>query len=140
MSNINHLQIAMDNHDGGAVEDALTQCYKEESAAYIDLLVELLLADWHTRHEDIALEMQRLRSPITIPALKTTSLRKFAYLDYNNSHALARKCVWALADIGTMHAKSELAEIADCEDDVVAEYARKRLDKWELELARKRAE
>ena len=141
MNAIHQLQAAIDKKDGNAVEDALLLCYdKEGGADYVGLLVNLLLADWHMRHEDVALELQRLRSPLAVSALRVTATRKFQYLEYNDSHALARKCTWALADIGTMEAKSKLIEIAACEDPEVAGYAHKRLENWESELGRKGAE
>ncbi len=141
MNAIHQLRAAIDRKDSDAVEDALMLCYDHESGAdYVGLLVQLLQADWHKRHEDVALELQRLRSPLAVSALRGTATRKFAYLEYDSSHALARKCTWALADMGTKEAQEMLMEIASCDDPEVAGYARKRLDNWELELRRKGAD
>lgn len=141
MNTLHQLRAAIDKKDSDAVEDALMLCYDNEGGAdYIGLLVQLLQADWHMRHEDVALELQRLRSPLAVPALRATATRRFAYLEYDSSHALARKCTWALADIGTKEAQEKLIEIASCDDPEVAGYAQKRLDNWELELRRKGAE
>lgn len=138
MNPIDQLRAAIEKQDSDVVESVLHLCYdKAGGADYVGLLDLLLLADWHMSHEDVAQELQRLRSPLAIPALRTTATRKFAYLEYNNSHALARKCTWALADIGTKEAKEKLLEIAACEDREVAGYAKKRLDSWESELGRK---
>ncbi|MCC5848854.1 MAG: hypothetical protein JJU29_12255 [Verrucomicrobia bacterium] len=141
MKAILNLQVAIDKKDGNAVEDALILCYdKEGGEDYVGLLVQLLLANWHMMHEDVALELQRLRSPLAVPALRVTATRKFQYLEYNGSHALARKCTWALADIGTKESKDKLIEITACEDPEVAGCAQKRLTNWESELGRKGAE
>jgi hypothetical protein len=62
---------------------------------------------------------------------------KFKYLEYNNSYALARKCTWALADIGTDESKKALEDIANGMDGEVAKYAQSRIDNWDSELKRK---
>lgn len=140
MNLIHQLRAAIDKKDSTEVENALMLCSdKEVGAEYVGLLVELLLADWHMKHEDITLELQRLRSPLAVPALQLTATRKFTYLRYNDSQALARKCTWALADIGTNQAKAKLIELAASGDGGVSAYAQKRLDNWELELRRKGA-
>lgn len=60
-------------------------------------------------------------------------------LDYENSYALARKCTWALADIGTADAKLALQNLSNVADQEISLYARKRLQQWSLEINRKRA-
>ncbi len=39
--------------------------------------------------------------------------RRLPYLDYNDSSALARRCVWALHDIGTQEAVAKLEALAN---------------------------
>lgn len=139
MNPVESLQKAFLARDGDAVEEALLKCLDiGEVADYISLLARLILEDWHFKHEDIALELQRLRPPSAIRSLSETAKRKFEYLDHDDSHALARKCTWALADIGTDEAKRELEILASFHDTEVAAYAQKRLVKWESETKRKR--
>jgi hypothetical protein len=47
--------------------------------------------------------------------------------EYDEGHALARKCTWALAKIGTREAVDRLRDLACCGDSVIEAYARKRL-------------
>lgn len=59
------------------------------------------------------------------------------YFNYDDTKSLARKCIWALADIGTEKAKEKLVLLSNSSDTLIANYARKRLNNWELELSRK---
>lgn len=45
--------------------------------------------------------------------------------------------MWALADIGTEEARSYLQKLVAGADEIVAGFARKRLDNWEKEMGRK---
>jgi hypothetical protein len=62
---------------------------------------------------------------------------KHDHLAYDDRHALARKCTWALADIGTPAARAHLEGIAHRGDPELAVYAQERLANWESELDRK---
>jgi hypothetical protein len=105
----------------------------------IDVLTRLLSLPNHTRHEDIIGLLQHLKEPRTVDALYTAALVKHDYLAYDDSFGLARKCTWALADIGTPEAISRLRTLAEHSNAQIAEYAKKRLDRWDDELTRKRA-
>jgi hypothetical protein len=125
--------------DADSVESALM--IANGRTGDIDLvptLIALLRATGHKRHEDLARWLQSLRDPRAVDALYESALMKHEYLEYDNSHALARKCTWALADIGTPEAKQKLRLLAKCEDQEIAGYAQKRLDRWEMEFDRKR--
>ncbi len=100
-------------------------------------LIRLMGLEWHRRHEDIARALQELKDPSAIDVLYNTALKEFEYLDYDEFYGLARKCTWALADIGTDAAKGKLYELAKCNNPKIQEYAQKRLDNWEKEIPRK---
>lgn len=139
------LTAAVEVRDGAQVECALMLAVDVLKLAVdrrVDLdvvptLVELLRARWHTRHEDTARWLQQLRDPRAVDALFETAFSKFPYLEYDNSYALARKCTWALADIGTPEARAKLEELARGADAEIAGYAQRRLDHWDSELKRK---
>lgn len=124
--------------DTSKVEDVLSNVWefglREE---FVPHLISLLQADWHYRHEDIALALQGLKDNRATEALNKTAHKKFEYLAYDDSYALSRKCTWALADIGTQESKSALEEIARSDDKTIAGYASRRLERWELESERK---
>lgn len=75
--------------------------------------------------------------PSTVDALARAAVMKHDYLAYNDSHAFARKCTWALGDIGTPEARAHLEKLAGADDPEIGAYARKRLDRWDDELSRK---
>ncbi|MDL2260082.1 hypothetical protein LJB99_04340 [Deltaproteobacteria bacterium OttesenSCG-928-K17] len=93
------------------------------SLEYIPILSKLLAEDWHIDHEDIATLFQKFRRPETIDVLYKTALRKFKYLDYNDSSALAVKCIWALGDIGTKAAKTKLELLAKSDNEIIRDNA-----------------
>jgi len=100
-------------------------------------LIILLEAPWHLRHEDVAFSLQQLRSPDAVDALERTAHAHYDYLDYDEFFGLARKCTWALADIGTPEAQEALTRLEGSKNELIARYARKRLINWQSEMDRK---
>lgn len=103
----------------------------------VPILIDLLRSTAHQRHEEVARWLQDLRDPRSIDALYVTASTRYVYLEHDDSHALARKCTWALADIGTVEAREKLRLLAANADSEIAGYAQKRLDNWTAETARK---
>lgn len=109
----------------------------QSDPVFVPYLIELIEANWHKRHEDIAGCLQHSKDNRATPALLRTAMRKFDYLEYDNSYSLARKCTWALADIGTKESRAALEHISRAGDETIAGYAVRRLERWQSELARK---
>lgn len=133
------LRGALASHDADAVTGALHLGFRFGllPVDLAPLLAELLLQPWHHEHENIAGALQDMRVPATADALAQAALTKHDYLAYDDSHAFARKCTWALADIGTPEARTHLEHLARADDPEIAAYAQKRLDRWVDELSRK---
>ena len=130
---------AIDARDANAFECAVAAAFG--AGLPVDLanvLAAALLMPWHTRHEDLATALQRMKDPGAIDALFEAALSRHDYLDYDEFFGLARKCTWALADIGTPAARDRLRELGRAKNATIAGYAQK-LDSWEKELPRKRA-
>jgi hypothetical protein len=72
-----------------------------------------------------------------VDALERTAYAVHNYLAYDDGFALARKCTWAPADIGTPEAQQALTRLASGDNAVIASYAQKRLTNWQNELRRK---
>lgn len=104
---------------------------------FVPTLIRLLGASWHQKHEDHAHALQELKDPRAIEALSEAAQVKHPYLAHDESRALARKCTWALADIGTAEALASLRLLAAGKDAEIAGYAQKRIDAWEAERHRK---
>lgn len=129
---LNRLRKAIESNSADLVERAVTDVHSfGYNSDFVPHLIALLKANWHFRHEDIALALQWTKDNRATKTLLKTAQSTFQYLDYNHSYALARKCTWALADIGTNEAKQALIELSQWHDEEIAGYALKRLNKWE---------
>ncbi len=86
------------------------------------ILCSLLVRDDHEGHDDLADTLQNLRDPRSVGCLFDRTQRRLPYLDCNDSSALARRCVWALHDIGTEEALAKLEALAkDPREEVAGE-------------------
>jgi hypothetical protein len=97
--------------------------------------MDLFEQNWHKLHENLVSWFQQKRNSITIDLLYKTAFRED--LDIFDYKPLARKCTWALADIGTIEAKEYLLKMSKSGDKIIEGFAQKRLDNWENELPRK---
>ncbi|MGO4500095.1 hypothetical protein AB4114_29895 [Paenibacillus sp. 2RAB27] len=94
----------------------------------VPILCELLVSDSHSRHEDIARSLQDLKSPESIESLYAAALLKLDYLDFDENFALARKCTWALSAINTIESRRKLELLAQCDNEIIRGFAKKRLE------------
>ena len=101
----------------------------------IELEKWLFRLDWHTTHDNIASGFQTRSHPATAKFLYEQIIsNKIPEFDYK---PVSRKCVWALADIGTKEAKNYLQNLSNTEDIIIKDFAVKRLVNWEKESGRK---
>jgi len=132
------LESALQAHDPQLAQDALNATYRAGlHRVHTSALVALAQAPWHFSHEDVVHALQELRSPETVGILEKTAFSVHEYLGYDEFFGLARKCTWALADVGTTEAQQALERIANCDNPVIAGYAKKRLGNWQKEMHRK---
>lgn len=132
------LQNAVLSRDADEIESVLVEMYKSgPKHEFVTQLNQLLTLDCHQRHEDIVQTLQELKDPSSVDVLYRTALKTFEYLDYDECFGLARKCTWALADIGTPEAKEKLCELSKSDNSFIAGNALKRLENWSKELSRK---
>lgn len=113
----------------------------------LELEIKLFSEEWHSSHEDLASWFQGYRDPRTIDVLFKTATKDFLEYDYwydedkgkssSDSSPMGRKCVWALADIGTDKAKNCLIKLSKCGNSNIESFAQKRLKNWEIEKSRK---
>lgn len=92
-------------------------------------LCKLMQEDWHHSHEDIASALQDIRVPSTVDCPYRAALQKHNYLAYDNSEALAVKCIWALHDIGTPEAVVKLKLLSQSASEPISKNALERLSK-----------
>jgi hypothetical protein len=132
------LQKTVEQKDPDGFEEALSACFPmQHCEGLCELLSEVLVADWHLRHEDVALAIQDLKCACAVEALERRAASNPDYLEWDENHALARKCTWALADIGSDAAKQALERLSKSDILVVRGFAQKRIDNWHVETSRK---
>jgi hypothetical protein len=100
-------------------------------------LLALLEMEGHYRHEDITSILQSIKDSRAVDGLYDAALRYHSYLSHDDTSALARKCTWALADIGNEPAYRKLQLLASNPNIYLAGCAQKRIDSWEKEQNRK---
>ncbi len=133
------LNRSVETRDESEIDDALDAAFDVGlRPEFAPPLIQLLDLPVHRRHEDIVVGLQQLKDPRAVDSLYRAVFIKHEYLNYDNFFGLARKCTWALADIGTTEARSQLSQLASSENPLIARYAQKRLDNWEEEQERKR--
>lgn len=90
---------------------------------------DLIGQEWHQGHEDMISLLQDFKDPDSIPYLQTAIELKPAleYLEYDDYGAYYKKCLWALAAIGTRHALAVIEDCTKADDKVLAKEARCRL-------------
>ena len=136
---LNDLEIALKKQDSKALEVALGDAFNNGLLEVsVPVLIDLCRARWHMCHEDVVSALQKVGDVSAVEAIEELSYADLAYLNYDNYFGLARKATWALADIGGASAKEALHRIATSPNPVKAAYANKRLQKWDIELNRKR--
>lgn len=91
------------------------------------ILCSLLNSEAHEGHEELADTLQNLRDPKSVDCLFYCAQRRLPYLDYDDSSAFARRCVWALHDIGTKEAVAKLEALANDPRREVSEEVTARL-------------
>src|SRR6266542_204698 len=81
------------------------------SDEYLDMLLDLAVASWHERHEDVIDALAKLKAPKSVDALFRTALTSFPYREYDEFNSLGMKCVRALAAIQTKDAIARLGDL-----------------------------
>ncbi len=82
------------------------------TAEWAPVFAKLLVEHWHVAQEDLANALQDLRDPATSDALYQVAHDSTDYNKIDAGRALARKCVWALHDLGARDHLERLAATA----------------------------
>jgi HEAT repeat protein len=115
--------------DGAEAALILASWFDVRGPRYLEVLCDLLVADWHTRHEDVARALQLLGDNNAVPALRYTAELDLPCRDYDDYRALSRKCMWALSDIRTADAVAALESLVQSRNPRVRELAQYHLAK-----------
>lgn len=123
------LQEGISKRDAEAIEEAVVLLFvcDVDLRAFTAPCCELLSADWHYKHEDIAQLLAEAKDPASVDCLYGAANSQLAYLDYDDTYQLARKCIKALSAIGNEAAVDKLRALSLQGEAPVADYARKEL-------------
>ena len=87
-------------------------------------MCELLLEDWHGFQEWIVDYLETNKFVEAADALYQASLKTYRSREYDDYHALQRRCMYALVSLGTADAEEKLRLLATHQDDEVAAIAK----------------
>ncbi|MBD2822911.1 HEAT repeat domain-containing protein [Xenorhabdus sp. 42] len=125
------LELSISNNDADAIDLFL---YFGAVIGYdyscISLLNELILMQWHYKHEDLAIILQHYKHPSSIDSLYQVSNFELEYLDFDDSYALAVKCIWGLGDIGTPEALEKLKILSESDNQIIRDNATNQLKRY----------
>ena len=110
---LHQIESVLATRDAVVLDRILTQARTLRlSVRWAPAFARLLGERWHTQQEDLADALQDMREPSTIDALYAVAHDAAPYNEVDDGRALARKCVWALHDIGTPAAIARLHQLA----------------------------
>lgn len=135
------LEEAYLHHDADDVDLTLSIGFSFElfNDDFLEILCKLIRSSWHYQHENIAIILQRLKSPYSIEYLYQTALTQFEYLDFDDAYALAVKCIWGLGDINTKESRQKLKLLSKSDNNIIRDnalYQLKRTAKLKFKIRR----
>lgn len=111
---------AITRQDSQLLDFAIEQLFGVKNQQdYLDILNQLLLIPYHTRHQEVAWRLQQIGSPDTVPFVRQVLESRFGYLEYtcSESEAIAKWFSHLLWNIGTPEAIALIEEYAQSSDE-----------------------
>ncbi len=119
---------AAERHDELDLEMALIVCHTFGfGMEHLALLVPLCSTDWHHSHENVVSMLGVLRTPAAVDALYQATQWVPAYLDFDESRALATKAIWALGNTPGPEAEQALIRLLGSDSEIVRQGAQAQL-------------
>lgn len=100
-----------------------------ELEKFLDILNELLISDWHYKHEDITLLLQKISSDKSIKYLYDAIELHPEYLAWDDNYSFEVKCVRAIYYIGKEKSYSYLEKLCKHSNNVIREMAQRQIKK-----------
>ncbi|MDE7332776.1 MAG: hypothetical protein K2O16_11200 [Lachnospiraceae bacterium] len=98
-------------------------------SSFLDALNKLILCNWHKKHEDIALLLQKIRALESVEYLYKAVFLKPAYLEWDDNYAFEKKCIHAIAKCGNQKAVDKLKLLATNKNEIIRLCAEQQLQK-----------
>lgn len=100
-----------------------------ELEKFLDILNKLLISDWHYKHEDITLLLQKISSDKSIKYLYDAIELHPEYLAWDDNYSFEVKCVRAIYYIGKEKSFSYLEKLCKHSNNVIREMAQRQIKK-----------
>lgn len=128
---VNGLLDAYQSKNADSVEELIYlifafECFDERIA---DVANQLLISDWHYKHEDITWILQKISSCGSIAYLYKAIELHPQYLAWDDNYAFEVKCVRAIYYIGKEKSFSYLEKLCRHPNDVIREMAQRQIKK-----------
>lgn len=95
----------------------------------VDILNELLISDWHCKHEDIALLLEKISSLKSMEYLYDAIKLNLNYLSWDENYSFEVKCVRGIYYIGREKSRPYLEQLCQHDNDVIREMAKRQINK-----------
>lgn len=127
----NGLVEAYQNQNADSVDEFiyLTFVFDVFDVRNVDVLNQLLISDWHYKHEDIASLLQKISSVKSIDYLYDAIELHPQYLEWDDNYAFEVKCVRAIYYIGKEKSFSYLEKLCKHSNRIIREMAQRQIKK-----------
>lgn len=132
---ISELEKAMETNDPDYLDLAITLLnISGISLEFVDILNKLLIYPNHYRHQEIARDIQLLKSPTSVEYIDKVLETNFSFLEYtaSDSDAIAKWFSWALYSIGTEEAIDVMKKYTNVMDEGIKNEMQYRLKKMNV--------
>lgn len=89
---------------------------------YSTILCNLLESKWHELHEDIIMALDSIGDPNTVKCIANVLDMQLAYLEYDKTYSLEKKCIWALSSIDTQESWSIIENFSKSDNQVLRNF------------------
>ncbi|MBH1932686.1 hypothetical protein [Serratia rubidaea] len=97
----------------------------------VELLNKLLTDTWHKKHEELVRLLSHYKDESSIGYLFRAASLQLDYLDYDEDHVLADKCIRALAKINTNESIEKIKELSHSNEISIKNSANRQLKKYQ---------
>jgi hypothetical protein len=121
-----------DTKDADSLEQALDLTVFDLSIfswdQFYHLICQFLKEQWHFSHEGLVGALPVLDVPVVIETLYETALLKLDYLSYDDTFALARRCIFTLGEINSVNSRRKIDLLGESDNPVIRKHIKEQLE------------
>lgn len=121
-----------DTKDADSLEFAITLTIFDPSIfpwdKYYQLICQFLKEQWHFSHESLVGALPTLDIPVVVETLYKTALLKLDYLFYDDTFALARRCIFKLGKINSIDSRRKLDLLGKSDNPVIRKHIKEQME------------